>query len=83
MEILHEFGCGIHNLVSKVNYARFHGMMTDLGDVSGRMFEDWCWDYMGLAGLSQNYLRSPMDTFKFGRIEQTVRPDQQPKSQLR
>jgi metallopeptidase MepB len=48
--LLHEFGHGVHHLVSRTRYARFHGPAgtpVDLGEAPSQMLENWCWD----AGL--------------------------------
>ena len=67
--LFHELGHGIHDLVSKTTYARFHGTMTvqDFCEAPSQMLENWCWDPEQLQRLSQHYLtgeRIPRDMIR-------------------
>ena len=67
--LFHELGHGIHDLVSKTTYARFHGTMTvqDFCEAPSQMLENWCWDPEQLPRLSQHYLtgeRIPEDMIR-------------------
>lgn len=45
--LFHELGHGIHDMVSKTLYARFHGSggtVVDFGEATNQMLENWCWD---------------------------------------
>ena len=56
--LLHEFGHGIHDLVSKTKYARFHGPSgtpVDFGEAPSQMLENWCWDLSLLEKMSRHY----------------------------
>ncbi|KAG4435015.1 hypothetical protein IFR05_009504 [Cadophora sp. M221] len=55
--LFHELGHGIHDLVSKTQYARFHGTMTviDFGEAPSQMLENWCWTPAILKALSRHY----------------------------
>ncbi|KAH9218107.1 metallopeptidase MepB [Leptodontidium sp. 2 PMI_412] len=55
--LFHELGHGIHDLVSKTMYARFHGTMTviDFGEAPSQMLENWCWTPATLKSLSCHY----------------------------
>ncbi|KAL1848931.1 hypothetical protein Daus18300_013440 [Diaporthe australafricana] len=54
----HELGHGIHDLVSKTKYARFHspsGVTVDFGETPSQMLEEWCWQPSQLKYLSFHY----------------------------
>ncbi|KAG4438531.1 hypothetical protein IFR05_006005 [Cadophora sp. M221] len=55
--LFHELGHGIHNLVSKTKYSRFHGTNTavDFGEAPSQMLENWCWTPSFLKDLGQHY----------------------------
>jgi metallopeptidase MepB len=57
MYLFHELGHGIHDLVAKTRYARFHGTMTviDFGEAPSQMLENWCWQPKTLKSLSKHY----------------------------
>ncbi|KAH8587442.1 metallopeptidase MepB [Bisporella sp. PMI_857] len=55
--LFHELGHGIHDLVSKTRYSRFHGTNTviDFGEAPSQMLENWCWAPSVLKSLSRHY----------------------------
>jgi metallopeptidase MepB len=55
--LFHELGHGIHDLVAKTKYARFHGFQTvvDFGEAPSQMLENWCWTPTVLKNLSKHY----------------------------
>ncbi|OKL57232.1 hypothetical protein UA08_07388 [Talaromyces atroroseus] len=55
--LFHELGHGIHDLVSKTRYSRFHGTMTvlDFCETPSKMLENWCWLPGPLQSLSHHY----------------------------
>lgn len=55
--LFHELGHGIHDLVSKTTYSRFHGTNTvrDFVEAPSQMLENWCWTPSQLKGLSKHY----------------------------
>ncbi|MCJ1295346.1 hypothetical protein MMC34_006908 [Xylographa carneopallida] len=55
--LFHELGHGIHDLVSKTKYARFHGtnVVQDFVEAPSQMLENWCWTPSQLKALSQHY----------------------------
>lgn len=57
LTLFHELGHGIHDLVSKTRYARFHGTMTvlDFCETPSKMLENWCWLPGPLQTLSHHY----------------------------
>ena len=55
--LFHELGHGIHDLVSKTIYSRFHGTNTvrDFVEAPSQMLENWCWTPSQIKALSQHY----------------------------
>ncbi|OJJ42706.1 hypothetical protein ASPZODRAFT_104793 [Penicilliopsis zonata CBS 506.65] len=55
--LFHELGHGIHDLVSKTIYSRFHGTSTvrDFVEAPSQMLENWCWTPSQLKSLSRHY----------------------------
>lgn len=55
--LFHELGHGIHDLVSKTTYSRFHGTNTvrDFVEAPSQMLENWCWTPSQLRSLSLHY----------------------------
>ncbi|KAK5117139.1 hypothetical protein LTR85_008907 [Meristemomyces frigidus] len=55
--LFHELGHGIHDLVGKSQYARFHGASCagDFNEVPSQLLEHWCWHPATLRMLSQHY----------------------------
>lgn len=54
----HELGHGIHDLVSKTAFARFHGpggTSVDFGELPSQLLENWCFVPSVLKELSQHY----------------------------
>jgi metallopeptidase MepB len=64
--LLHELGHGIHDLVSKTIYSRFHGTNTviDFGEAPSQMLENWCWEPSSLKTLSRHYSSLSLEYFK-------------------
>ena len=55
--LFHELGHGIHDLVSKTIYSRFHGTNTvrDFVEAPSQLLENWCWTPSQLKALSHHY----------------------------
>lgn len=55
--LFHELGHGIHDLVSRTIYSRFHGTSTvrDFVEAPSQMLENWCWTPSQLKALSKHY----------------------------
>ena len=55
--LFHELGHGIHDLVSRTTYSRFHGTSTvrDFVEAPSQMLENWCWTPSQLKSLSRHY----------------------------
>jgi len=53
----HELGHGIHDLVARVTYARFHGtsVVRDFVEAPSQMLENWTWEPKQLKSLSSHY----------------------------
>ena len=55
--LFHELGHGIHDLVSRTIYSRFHGTSTvrDFVEAPSQMLENWCWTPSQLKSLSKHW----------------------------
>ena len=55
--LFHELGHGIHDLVAKTTYSRFHGtnVVRDFVEAPSQMLENWCWTPSQLKSLSHHY----------------------------
>ncbi|PPJ60751.1 hypothetical protein CBER1_02320 [Cercospora berteroae] len=55
--LFHELGHGIHDLVSKTTYSRFHGTSTvrDFVEAPSQMLENWCWTPSQIKSLSKHW----------------------------
>lgn len=53
----HEFGHGLHNLLSETRYGRFAGtsVARDFVEAPSQMFENWVWDPSVLAKFAKHY----------------------------
>nr|POE82460.1 saccharolysin [Quercus suber] len=55
--LFHELGHGIHDLVSRTIYSRFHGTSTvrDFVEAPSQMLENWCWTPSQIKALSKHW----------------------------
>jgi metallopeptidase MepB len=55
--LFHELGHGIHDLVSRTTYSRFHGTNTvrDFVEAPSQMLENWCWTPSQIKSLSKHW----------------------------
>jgi metallopeptidase MepB len=55
--LFHELGHGIHDLVGRTTYSRFHGtsVVRDFVEAPSQMLENWCWTPSQLKSLSKHY----------------------------
>jgi metallopeptidase MepB len=55
--LFHELGHGIHDLVARTIYSRFHGtrVARDFVEAPSQMLENWCWTPSVLKSLSNHY----------------------------
>ena len=81
--LFHELGHGIHDLVSKTIYSRFHGtnVVRDFVEAPSQMLENWCWTPSQLKALSHHYSwLSP--EYEAAWREQAGKDQPQPEKQL-
>jgi metallopeptidase MepB len=57
VSLFHELGHGIHDLVSRTSFARFHGHKTapDFFEIPSVILEKWCWKRDELRQMSCHY----------------------------
>ncbi|KAJ5094456.1 peptidase family M3 [Penicillium angulare] len=55
--LFHELGHGIHDLLARTKYVRFHGyrLPPDFGEMPSTLLENWCWMEDVLEKLSCHY----------------------------
>ncbi|KAI9741667.1 MAG: hypothetical protein M1834_000051 [Cirrosporium novae-zelandiae] len=55
--LFHELGHGIHDLVGRTKYSRFHGtnVVRDFVEAPSQMLENWCWTPSQLKSLSHHW----------------------------
>lgn len=81
--LFHELGHGIHDLVSKTHYSRFHGtnVVRDFVEAPSQMLENWCWTPSQLKALSHHYsFLSP--EYEQAWREQAGKDEPKPETQL-
>jgi metallopeptidase MepB len=79
--LFHELGHGIHDLVSRTTYSRFHGTATvrDFVEAPSQMLENWCWTPSQLKALSRHYSSlSPeyMEAWKSAAGDGSTKPEE-------
>ena len=64
--LFHELGHGIHDLVARTTYSRFHGTNTvrDFVEAPSQMLENWCWTSSQLKSLSKHWSYLSPEYFK-------------------
>ncbi|KAI8263998.1 Saccharolysin [Colletotrichum sp. SAR11_239] len=80
--LFHELGHGIHDLVSRTKFARFHGPMgtvVDFGEAPSQVLENWCWTPEQIISLSHHYSYLSDDYLntwksKIGKNEDIMQP---------
>ncbi|OLN96100.1 Saccharolysin 3 [Colletotrichum chlorophyti] len=86
--LFHELGHGIHDLVSRTAFARFHGPMgtvVDFGEAPSQMLENWCWTPSQLSGLGRHYsYLSPeyLQRWQEGKTNETQPPERLPEEMV-
>ncbi|ORU90078.1 MAG: oligopeptidase A [Cycloclasticus sp. symbiont of Poecilosclerida sp. M] len=56
--LFHEFGHGLHHMLSKVNYlsvSGIHGVEWDAVELPSQFMENWCWQPEVIASISGHY----------------------------
>ena len=81
--LFHELGHGIHDLVSKTHYSRFHGtnVVRDFVEAPSQMLENWCWTPSQLKALSHHYSYLSSD-YKTAWREQAGKEAKEPEQKL-
>jgi oligopeptidase A len=57
LTLFHEFGHGLHHLLSRVDHyavSGIHGVEWDAVELPSQFMENFCWEYDVLAGMSQH-----------------------------
>lgn len=57
LTLFHEFGHGLHHLLSRVDFyavSGIHGVEWDAVELPSQFMENFCWEYEVLAGMSQH-----------------------------
>ena len=77
--LFHELGHGIHDLVGKTRYSRFHGtsVVQDFVEAPSQMLENWCWTPSQIKFLSQHY-STLSDAYKNEWLESSGSKDNTP-----
>ena len=79
--LFHELGHGIHDLVARTTYSRFHGTATvrDFVEAPSQMLENWCWTPSQLKALSRHYSSLSteyMETWKEAAGDNAEKPEE-------
>lgn len=56
--LFHEFGHGLHHMLTRENYLRssgISGVAWDAVELPSQLMENWCWDPESIALISQHY----------------------------
>lgn len=56
--LFHEFGHGLHHLLTKIDYAEvsgINGVPWDAVELPSQFLENWCWEKSALALISKHY----------------------------
>lgn len=56
--LFHEFGHGLHHMLTRINYAGasgINGVAWDAVELPSQFMENWCWQPEGLALISSHY----------------------------
>ncbi|EMC93474.1 hypothetical protein BAUCODRAFT_242737 [Baudoinia panamericana UAMH 10762] len=77
--LFHELGHGIHDLVSRTTYSRFHGTSTvrDFVEAPSQMLENWCWTPSQIKALSKHWSYLS-DEYKQSYLESATNGDKPP-----
>jgi metallopeptidase MepB len=82
--VFHEFGHAVHNLISKVKYAVFHGTSAarDFVEIPSIMLENWVWDPSLIKKLGSHYSYLSEDYLKFWKSNNNNSNSTQPSKTL-
>lgn len=75
-KFLIEFGHGIHDLVSRTSYIKFHGHRAprDFVEAPAVMLENWCWMRDQLKRMSCHFTRSDPKYLEMWQNEHPGKP---------
>ncbi|KAK5714262.1 metalloendopeptidase [Elasticomyces elasticus] len=81
--LFHELGHGIHDLVSRTIYSRFHGTSTvrDFVEAPSQMLENWCWTPSQIKALSKHWSHLSPEYTKAWQ-ESAASGEQQPAAEM-
>jgi metallopeptidase MepB len=82
--LFHELGHGIHDLVGRTIYSRFHGTATvrDFVEAPSQMLENWCWTPSQLHSLSKHWSYLSPEYFAVWKEQQNGTSTSQPSEHL-
>ncbi|KIW81014.1 hypothetical protein Z517_04037 [Fonsecaea pedrosoi CBS 271.37] len=82
--LFHELGHGIHDLVSRTTYSRFHGTNTvrDFVEAPSQMLENWCWTPSQLKSLSRHYSTLSSEYYEAWKEAAGVSSAQKPEERI-
>lgn len=70
--LFHEFGHGLHHMLTKVDYAAvsgINGVAWDAVELPSQFMENWCWEQKSLELISGHYLTNePLPTAKLEQL---------------
>ena len=70
--LFHEFGHGLHHMLTQVNYlsvSGINGVAWDAVELPSQFLENWCWEYEALNLITEHYkTREPMPRDLFERM---------------
>ncbi|WP_263081456.1 oligopeptidase A [Endozoicomonas sp. Mp262] len=70
--LFHEFGHGLHHMLTKVDYAPvsgINGVAWDAVELPSQFMENWCWEKEGLALISGHYeTNEPLPSDKLKKL---------------
>lgn len=77
ISLFHELGHGMHDLVARTQYARFHGHRSppDFCEIPSIMLENWCWLRDELRSMSYHFTTARSETQNDTSVNKKTIPD--------